>query len=162
MKKLRLRRVQKLAWDLNSADRGFELRFPSLHCVFMIFPKSHPKRRVQHKLHTGHRFICPSNIFCAYCVSCYILDTGDKISLLLKHRNSNLTFVTWCPVILNVPSSLSYSQAMLGGRHGNPLHYSCLENPHGQRSLAGCNPWDCKESDKTERLSTSNGRSTNK
>ena len=103
MKKLRLRRVQKLAWDLNSADRGFELRFPSLQCVFMIFPKSHPKRRVQHKLHTGHRFICPSNIFCAYCVSCYILDTGDKISLLLKHRNSNLTFVTWCPVILNVP-----------------------------------------------------------
>ena len=24
-----------------------------------------------------------------------------------------------------------------GGGHGNPLQYSCLENPHGQRSLAG-------------------------
>ena len=24
-----------------------------------------------------------------------------------------------------------------GGGHGNPLHYSCLENPHGQRSLVG-------------------------
>ena len=24
-----------------------------------------------------------------------------------------------------------------GGGHGNPLAYSCLENPHGQRSLAG-------------------------
>ena len=23
-----------------------------------------------------------------------------------------------------------------GGGHGNPLQYSCLENPHGQRSLA--------------------------
>ena len=23
----------------------------------------------------------------------------------------------------------------LGGGHGNPLQYSCLENPHGQRSL---------------------------
>ena len=23
-----------------------------------------------------------------------------------------------------------------GGEHGNPLHYSCPENPHGQRSLA--------------------------
>ena len=23
-----------------------------------------------------------------------------------------------------------------GGRHGNPLQYSCLENPHGERSLA--------------------------
>ena len=24
-----------------------------------------------------------------------------------------------------------------GGGHGNPLQYSCLEKPHGQRSLAG-------------------------
>jgi len=24
-----------------------------------------------------------------------------------------------------------------GGGHGNPFQYSCLENPHGQRSLAG-------------------------
>ena len=24
--------------------------------------------------------------------------------------------------------------------HGNPLQDSCLENPHGQRSLAGCCP----------------------
>ena len=37
-----------------------------------------------------------------------------------------------------------------GGGHGNPLQYSCLENPHGQRSLAGCSPWVCKESDKTK------------
>ena len=28
-----------------------------------------------------------------------------------------------------------------GGWHGNPLQYSCLENPHGQRSLAGYSPW---------------------
>ena len=24
-----------------------------------------------------------------------------------------------------------------GGGHGNPLQYSCLENPHGQRCLEG-------------------------
>ena len=41
-----------------------------------------------------------------------------------------------------------------GGGHGNPLWYSCLENPHGQRSLAGYSPWRLKESNKTERLST--------
>ena len=29
----------------------------------------------------------------------------------------------------------------LGGGHGNLLQDSCLENPHGQRSLAGCSPW---------------------
>ena len=28
----------------------------------------------------------------------------------------------------------------LGGGHSNPLQYSCLENPHGQRSLAGYSP----------------------
>ena len=27
-----------------------------------------------------------------------------------------------------------------GGGHGNPLQYSGLENPHGQRSLAGHSP----------------------
>ena len=37
---------------------------------------------------------------------------------------------------------------------GYPLQYSCLENPHGQRSLAGYSPWGCKELDMTERLST--------
>ena len=37
---------------------------------------------------------------------------------------------------------------------GNTLQYSCLENPHGQRSLVGSSPWGHKESDTTERLST--------
>ena len=37
-----------------------------------------------------------------------------------------------------------------GGGHGNPLQYSCLENPHGQRSLVGYSPWGCKESYMTE------------
>ena len=32
------------------------------------------------------------------------------------------------------------------------LHYSCLENPHGQRSLEGCSPWGRKESDTTQWL----------
>ena len=39
------------------------------------------------------------------------------------------------------------------GGHGNPLQYSCLENTHGQRSLAGYGSWGRKESDTTERLS---------
>ena len=36
--------------------------------------------------------------------------------------------------------------------HGNPLQYSCLENPHEQRSLAGYRPWGHKESEMTEQL----------
>ena len=32
----------------------------------------------------------------------------------------------------------------------NTLQYSCLENPHGEKSLVGCRLWGCKESDTTE------------
>ena len=32
------------------------------------------------------------------------------------------------------------------GGHGNPLQYSCLENP----SLVDYSPWGCKELDTTE------------
>ena len=37
-----------------------------------------------------------------------------------------------------------------GGGYGSPLQYSCLENPHGQRSPVGYSPWGCKESDMNE------------
>ena len=37
-----------------------------------------------------------------------------------------------------------------GGGHGSPLHYSCLENSHGQRRLVGCSLVGGKESDMTE------------
>ena len=40
----------------------------------------------------------------------------------------------------------------LGEGNGNPLQYSCLENPHGQRSLAGYSPWSHKELGMTEQL----------
>ena len=42
-----------------------------------------------------------------------------------------------------------------GKGNGYPLLYSCLENPHGQRSLVGHSPWDHKELDTTEQLTLS-------
>ena len=42
-----------------------------------------------------------------------------------------------------------------GAGNGNPLQYSCLENPQGQRSLAGYGPKGCKESDTAEQLTFS-------
>ena len=38
-----------------------------------------------------------------------------------------------------------------GGGNGNPLQYSCLENPM-ERSLVSCSPWGRSESDTTEQL----------
>ena len=39
-----------------------------------------------------------------------------------------------------------------GEEHGNLLQYSCLENSHGQRSLAGYSPQGRKELDMTEAI----------
>ena len=41
-----------------------------------------------------------------------------------------------------------------GGEHVNPIQHSCLENPHGLRSLVGYSPWCHKKLDMTEQLST--------
>ena len=41
-------------------------------------------------------------------------------------------------------------QRSLGERNGNPLQYFCLENLHGQRSLADYSPWGRKESETIE------------
>ena len=58
-------------------------------------------------------------------------------------------------VIKNLPAnagdtgSIPGLERSPGGGHGNPLLYSCLGNPNGQKSLVGCSPWDRKESDAT-------------
>ena len=44
------------------------------------------------------------------------------------------------------------SERSPGGGHGNPHQHSCLENPHGQRSLAGYSPCSCKELNMTSDL----------
>ena len=74
-------------------------------------------------------------------------------SRLRAPENRALDFLCICPhslatqTVKNPPArqgglgSISGSGRSPGGGHGNPLQYSCLENPHGQRSLAGCSPW---------------------
>ena len=47
-------------------------------------------------------------------------------------------------------SSISGLGRSPGRVHGNPLQYSCLENPHGQKSLVGYSPWDPKKLNMTE------------
>jgi len=41
-----------------------------------------------------------------------------------------------------------------GVGNGNQLQYCLPGKFHGQRSLAGCSPWDCKELDMTEHTHT--------
>ena len=62
----------------------------------------------------------------------------------------------YMPPIKNPPANAGASGSIPGlgrfpgGGLGKPLQYSCLENPHGQRSLAGYSPWGHKEVDTTE------------
>ena len=40
------------------------------------------------------------------------------------------------------------------GVNGNPHQHSCLDNPCGEKSLAGYSPCGCKESVRTKQLNT--------
>ena len=51
-------------------------------------------------------------------------------------------------------SSVPGSGGSPGGGNGSPLQDSCLENPHGQRSLAVYSPWSRKELDMTKQQNT--------
>ena len=82
------------------------------------------------------------------------------------------TFTIWSPVplCLSFPGgsdgkefacnagdldSIPRSGRFPGEGNGDPLQYSCLENPHGQRSPVGYSPWARKELDMTTSLSLS-------
>ena len=47
---------------------------------------------------------------------------------------------------------IAYASNVHREGNGTPLQYSCLGKSHGQRSLVGCSPWGCKESDMIEQL----------
>ena len=51
--------------------------------------------------------------------------------------------------------SIPGSGRFLGEGNGNPTPVFLPGKSHGQRSLVGYNPWDCKELDTTEQLTLS-------
>ena len=73
-----------------------------------------------------------------------------SFSLFSHYLNMNSLFFNCLPFLQKLPSLTS----LLLIAPGNPLQYSCLENPHGQRSLEGWSPWCHNESDTTEQRCT--------
>ena len=55
------------------------------------------------------------------------------------------------PVMQETPGSIPGLGRSPGEGNGNPLQYSCLENPRDGGAV-GYSPWDRKESDTTEQL----------
>ena len=70
---------------------------------------------------------------------------------LSMYLQSQVQGWAWSRLSLNIVLLIHHTPE---GGHGNPLQYSCLENPHGQRSLENYSPGCRKELDMTERLST--------
>ena len=64
---------------------------------------------------------------------------GFPIGSVSKESICNVAHLGWIPGLRRSP----------GGGHGNPLQYSCLENPQGQRSLVDYSPCSRKELDTT-------------
>ena len=71
------------------------------------------------------------------------MKVASQVALMVKNLSANAGDVR---DVSSIPGFGRYP----GEGHGNPLQYSCLENPYGQRSLAGYSPWGRKESDTTE------------
>ena len=70
---------------------------------------------------------------------------ASQVALVVKNPPANsgdLRDMGWIPGSGRSPRE----------ENGNPLQYSCLENPQGQRSLVGYSPWVLKERDMTEAI----------
>ena len=70
-------------------------------------------------------------------------------------RNSYPLQYSWASLVVQTVKESACNVGDLGsipglgrsprGEHGNPLQYSCLENPQGQNSLVGYSPWGHKK-----------------
>ena len=87
---------------------------------------------------------CPP--VCLHTHGCYLSSVGVYFLL---------TWCWWYRIHLAMQEtwdtgSIPGSGRCPGGGNGNQLQYSCLENPHGQRSLAGFSPRGRKALDTTD------------
>ena len=89
-------------------------------------------------------------LFIIYCFPSFTMgekDELERIIILGFPGGSDSKESTCCEGDLG---SIPGSGRSPGEGNDNPLQYSCLEKSHGQKSLACCSPWGCKESDITE------------
>ena len=72
-----------------------------------------------------------------------------RLSLLSSLINRTIRYFFW---LRGVEKSYSYTKGSLRRRQWQPTPVLLPGKSHEQRSLGGCSPWGCKESDTTERL----------
>ena len=110
---------------------NFEKEGDTFNC-----PESH-KLRSWFKLRKLHFFYC--FILNEYLIS-ILFHFHSFFSLNFQWHIAAQTFTDSVYNPGDPGSSPGWGGSPRGG-HGNPLQYSCLENPYGQRSLVGYSPW---------------------
>ena len=65
----------------------------------------------------------------------------EKMTLFLKVFSLISTFMSKETKAYTFQIIVQPYRELVREGNGNPLQYSCLENPHRQRSLAGYSPW---------------------
>ena len=81
-----------------------------------------------------------------------LYDYISQLSLVLSYMCSGVHVLCVAQIVKNLPAIPGLGRSPEGG-HGTPLQFTCLEDPHGQKTLVGYSPWDRKESDTTKQLS---------
>ena len=76
--------------------------------------------------------------------------TDDSGRILEYAAGKTVPYAKYAALLDENTGSIPGFRRSPGGGHGNPLQYSCQENPHEQKSLQGYNPRGCKESDTTK------------
>ena len=79
------------------------------------------------------------------CISCSSRGVLHLVAQVVKNL----------PAMQETQAQSPGSGRSLGGGHGSPFQYSCLEKPHRQSSLVGYSSWCRKESDTMDRLTLS-------
>ena len=95
-------------------------------------------------------FVCVNMHMCVYLHLHIHIHTHGASLVAQLVKNLPTMWETWV-------QSLVWEDPLEEGM-AETLQYLCLATPHGQRSLAGYNPWGPKETDVTERLSTEQHR----
>ena len=132
-------RLASLPWDFPVKDTGMVCHF----LLQGIVPTQgsnqsllHSRQILYHLSHQGSFIFLYLLEFASY----YPLEEGFPGGSDSKESACNVRDLGLIPGLGRSP----------GGGHGYPLQYSCLENPHGWRSLAGYISWGCNELDTSE------------
>ena len=75
-------------------------------------------------------YIYSISVVALFLLCIYVCIWASQVALVVKNLPASA-------VDIRDAGSVPGSGRCPGGGHGNPLKYSCLENPHGQRSLVG-------------------------